>query len=154
MFETYQISSFRLQRKGDQANLSAIVQRIRRDYDFIDIAKDSEQESGRDDTMNVHSEVQNQNETNDEIEKDVKVNPEYASQNYAEENTPKLVQSKIRTYFSSINYVPKDILDQENKDKLLKAILVLWVDFKNKRKFKRMMSVKSWVKLIDTNANN
>lgn len=143
MFETYQISSFRLQRKGDQANLSAIVQRIRRDYDFIDIAKDSEQESGRDDTMNVHSEVQNQNEINDVTDKDVKVNPEYASQNYVEENTPKLVQSKIRTYFSSINYEPKDILDQENKDKLLKAILVLWVDFKNKRKFKRMMSVKS-----------
>jgi hypothetical protein len=109
------------------------------------MSKNIDQELVRDETTNVHSEVQNQTETNDEIDKDteMKHKDEAASQNNVEENTPKQVQSKIRTYYASSDFEPNDLVNEEHKEKLQRAILVIWVDYKNKCKFKKLMKVQS-----------
>jgi hypothetical protein len=60
------------------------------------------------------------------------------------------VQSKIRTYYASTDFEPNDLVNEEHKEKLLRAILVFWVDYKNKCKFKKLMKVQS--KGIWTNA--
>jgi hypothetical protein len=73
----------------------------------------------------------------------MKPEDEAASQNNAEVNIPKQVQSKIRTYYASSDFEPNDLVNEEHKEKLLRAILVFWVDYKNKCKFKNQMKVQS-----------
>lgn len=84
--------------------------------------------------------MQDQSEANGETDKRIEINPDNSEQNKDEKSTPQLVQSKIRTYFSKIDYLPMDTLTQDEKNDLLRTILVIWVDFKNKRKFKKLLS--------------